>query len=836
LKGYLVVGIFYDLLSGKENLREQYVEEIDPEEMNEDDDFIYHVFMDYILASCWKVFKEEEMKNEKVFVDEPTKIVLGKSFKYKVTQECWNYLTEEQKYFALGCDDKGKNNRTINAKRDRLFQNYEMNRKVRNLALNLQKQDGGYINKIETDSTNIIIDLQINALTWDLPILAKQWLFNSVFSTGVLISSALHIAKVKPEYSISQLVQLVTDDPLNLVFWKEIGYQSVFDVYKDLNQKKIFSHYVDDQGKTLLHAILGNTEREGDLKFLLGVLHSFGCDFEALDKNGKTPLCSVCDVAVETKIAEQKVNLLIQTFKVNVDVLTNQRSPLHYAASRGNNKIIALLLNAKADPNIYDKEKNTPLMEACLNGKLDAASILLNNGANINSPNKFGRTALHSASGKGIPSVVKFLLDNKADVKSEANDGSTPICHAVYFGYKDIMTLLLLNGADPNTVDSKRNSRQGETPENLVGKTALHIAVEKGHTEIISYLLEKGVDVNVPNTQTFSAPLHVAVEPKIVQLLLRVAKCNKSAQDKQGNTPLHLSISSNTDIALILLDAQCDITLQNVKGETPLHVAIKLEKMDIMKKLVAKGCDLNAPEFLIGNTPLHVAASTGEEMVKYLLNQNKTKKIPTNKEGSTPLHYAAEEDKVDVIEFLVKNGYDVNGKNNFNQTPLHYASEWRENSVEILLNLKADIEARDVDLLTPLHYAAKQNYQKVLSRLISSKANISTKDKDGKTPLHYCAISGNHNGARLLLKEKANIAEKDKFGYIPYYYALYYNKAQVIKILRQESNCVSELDKNNTSLHYAAFAGYSDIAKIFLENGEEYFNQPNKVQFFSYFY
>ena len=96
--------------------------------------------------------------------------------------------------------------------------------------------------------------------------------------------------------------------------------------------------------------------------------------------------------------------------------------------------------------------------------------------------------------------------------------------------------------------------------------------------------------------------------------------------------------------------------------------------------------------------------------VKTLLNHNPQLAVSRDRRGDTPLHWAAEWGCADVAELLVERKADVNAKDKTGWTPLHYAASFgHRNVAELLLTNKADVNAKDTSGHTPLHYAAMQN-------------------------------------------------------------------------------------------------------------------------------
>ena len=59
----------------------------------------------------------------------------------------------------------------------------------------------------------------------------------------------------------------------------------------------------------------------------------------------------------------------------------NERTPLHAAADRGHRKMIILLVNEDADPNLQDTDGNTPLHMSARQGHNRTVNVLLSAGA-----------------------------------------------------------------------------------------------------------------------------------------------------------------------------------------------------------------------------------------------------------------------------------------------------------------------------------------------------------------------------------------------------------------------------------------------------------------------
>ena len=91
--------------------------------------------------------------------------------------------------------------------------------------------------------------------------------------------------------------------------------------------------------------------------------------------------------------------------------------------------------------------------------------------------------------------------------------------------------------------------------EDRDGQTALHLAVENGHIDIVEICLENGANVNHYNTNLI--------------------------------TPMHLAATSGKlEIAKVLVDHGANIEATNALQETPLHRAALFNRVNIVQYLL----------------------------------------------------------------------------------------------------------------------------------------------------------------------------------------------------------------------------------------------------------
>ncbi|XP_066016791.1 uncharacterized protein [Pocillopora verrucosa] len=217
-----------------------------------------------------------------------------------------------------------------------------------------------------------------------------------------------------------------------------------------------------------------------------------------------------------------------------------------------------------------------------------------------------------------------------------------------------------------NIAELRKLLEQSSNPEELVNKklrqnkTALHIAVEKGHEEIVEYLLEKGADIHATDDFGCTA-LHVAASNRkenfnIAQLILNCEGVKVNALEENENTPLKLAAEKgHINIVKKLISMKADVNKADKGDSTPLHVAAKKshdQTLELLLKEVEDGTIGKQTKEKM--TALHFAVeSKNERCVALLLNQGASVCVHSkNEQGRTPLDIANDDPKENIIEFL----------------------------------------------------------------------------------------------------------------------------------------------------------------------------------------
>jgi ankyrin repeat protein len=412
------------------------------------------------------------------------------------------------------------------------------------------------------------------------------------------------------------------DDPIITQFKPEYGQWKLND--EDIKR-------INPRERNILHNYCENvnTTPLGVYRYLI---ETKGCNINAVDKNGNTPLHYALDYFKPSDGGDTTVLIyLLNQHGVNVNIKNQLGYTLLHTACANISQlqidVFKLLIETYgADVNIRSESDCTPFYYAIQHFKLsrgdNVAVLIYLLNQNYTDPTLL-RTACQNINKLPVD-VFKCLIETNGGDLNLLNGGDTPIQYA-------------FRHFDP---------------------------IDGGDINVLTYLInQKGINVNIKGEYDYTL-LHYACEKinsltlEIFQYLVETLGCDVNVQDRGDMTPIHYALSEfnvndGGDISLLhylLSQKNADAKNKDLFRDTLLLTAcenINQLPLDIFKFLIeTMCCDVNVQDES-GFTPLHIVLNyfnprdcSYNTILTYLINQNSINFSIKEQYGRTLLHWA----------------------------------------------------------------------------------------------------------------------------------------------------------------------------------------------------
>eukprot|EP00756_Hemistasia_phaeocysticola_P041960 Hpha_TRINITY_DN16943_c3_g8::TRINITY_DN16943_c3_g8_i2::g.51730::m.51730 len=230
------------------------------------------------------------------------------------------------------------------------------------------------------------------------------------------------------------------------------------------------------------------------------------------------------------------------------------------------------------------------------------------------------------------------------------------------------------------------------------------------------------------------------------------------------------------------------------EGFTPLHLAAEHKHVNLVRRLVALGSDVNVRATANGSssrgyTPAHLAARNGDIDVLTILVEHGANLKKSGHDGWTAMHCACFAGKHDCIKWMLEKKADFDSRNEHGITPVCFAANHgRPEAVRNLIKAGANLNNIDNQGDSLMHHAMHVQMFKIFEKdyhfpeiqidvatlLAIAGAPLHHKNKDGFEPMHFCedAFGGRefirfitllHMNAEKIRKAEGDIASQWNF-------------------------------------------------------------------------
>ena len=320
--------------------------------------------------------------------------------------------------------------------------------------------------------------------------------------------------------------------------------------------------------------------------------------------------------------------LLKQGADVNA-AQTDGMTALHWAASRGDAELAAMLLAAGARVDVLTRNGNyTPLHLAARSGRAPVVKALLGAGADVKAVTTTGgASALHFAAADGDSATVAALLDKGAPVDMREGAWSqTPLMWASSYNRVRAIKALLARGANIEATSKIEDIGARERAERtqLLARARKVAALKAAEAPLTTPGAPGGAAFVANAIASAGAP---AAAPKAAAATPAAApKAAASGDSARPNTGFNSRGPSYGEL------------IGNKGGLTPLLFAVRDGNDEAVATLLAAGAKINHVSDGDHTSPLLMASINGRfDMAKMLLAKGADVKLMSDA-GATPLY------------------------------------------------------------------------------------------------------------------------------------------------------------------------------------------------------
>lgn len=579
-------------------------------------------------------------------------------------------------------------------------------------------------------------------------------------------------------------------------------------------------------------------------------------------------------IAASSSGEKALVNKYVKTLNVDVNSRDwDNMTPLIAAASNGHLNIVKILIGNQADYNLVDKDGIDCLMEAVIMGHLPVVKYLVENTEPVIDVNKLSNSNVNSvwlAAGEGHLEILKYLLKHGGNPNILRSDGISPLHTASVSGRTDIINLLLTSELIIPPMDVNVKDSEGLTP--------LMNACENGTIPIIKQLLSFNADVNTLSNNGFTALIVASASGFVdtVDVLLN-SGATVDLMHTSGVTALMYAASSGhlKVVEKLVNEGKADIELRHANGGTALMEASTAnteDNLNVIRFLIEKGASHDVKDN-DSVTPLMSASSQAACDIVQLLIDTEKKKPGSNEDtmkeyvnfaaasGGTALMFAAGSGAVQCIQALLDASADVN--TGVEASPAYLeeiaaaiaagntiephtdgvtslqiaASAGHYDVVKLLIDAKADVNARDDEEKNALMSAVKGNFGEVASLLVEfgADANEPYIDEEGNAHnlLMDAIIVENGNFSKLLIENQADLTYTDDHKVTTLIQASHRGLFDIVSLLLKfgaggKIDVDAANDEGITAVIAASSEGFFDCVKVLVDVGKVNINAVDK--------
>lgn len=401
------------------------------------------------------------------------------------------------------------------------------------------------------------------------------------------------------------------------------------------------------------------------------------------------------------------------------------------------------------------------------------------------------RIPLSFAAEHGHLSTMKIMLGYKG-YPAWYRDGysKSTLDYAAEKGHVNIVQFLIRQGHSVTSSIRRRrfeisDSRGNSNCSGYPGTTTLVWAIRGEQVEMVKFLLSAGATKHlqgeVADNYPDAIPLEEALGTGNMQIVNILLHAGARMNPKMLRVPLQHSINAGR-VEMVRYLCQNGVALDKTQapGRLPLHQACELGNIEIVKLLLNRGAPI--AQLSQNTSPLYSAVEAQHiEIVKLLIDRGAD--VPLDPSKKKPLWVAAEGENYPMMELLLENGAAKGSATEaYGYVAQLQAAPYK--SIEQLRILLKYVPTKEGHSPWPHHLgkalisAASCGNKEAVEELLGYGLDINARDIYGLTPLHKASEGGRMVILSLLLTNGADIAIEDNWGRTAAHLAAYASNPQ----------------------------------------------------------
>ncbi|KAG8405048.1 hypothetical protein J3459_022276 [Metarhizium acridum] len=416
---------------------------------------------------------------------------------------------------------------------------------------------------------------------------------------------------------------------------------------------------------------------------------------------------------------------------------------------------------------LEDVCRRTPLSYAAERGDIDAVSGLLNKAANYRAVDALGRTPIFWAAIEGHVDVIKELIAYGAEWKIEDASGRTPLSCAAEKGHTDAACELVTaeapeGSSEDEDDDAAEGSDEGDaekcsdndSDDFSMASTAsivlpLNLAVRRADEAAVKTLLQHGMDMYYDSAwEEDPQPVLLAAKTgngEIMDMLLKAGLSLDRAEDMYGRTALMFAAVRGHESTVQILLARPDIQLdsQDETGKNALTYAIEGGHENIAQMLRQAGLSEERGEAQSETSSApsdnddalidtHVPVDSCHALAKSSMTQGTKDEEVVLRQQDERVFKAIDSGKQDALSLAIQ------------RNDVHAAHT-------LARHKGIDGTALDNEGMSPLLWSVKSNMPSV-TRMLMATTHALHVDNQGRSLIHHAAMAENGDIFPFLVK------------------------------------------------------------------------------------